>query len=302
MIDAFSNDTLEHRCSAGHYWREHTNGQVTPSWGLGGTFIDIEDPSRCPAPATDENGLYECGSCRQRHRPGDGIRSLSFSPWEYGEQEGKRRECEIPRPACGAEAVWTRRWGDRHLPWGDEGPGALYSIWRLEQRDSGQRLVCYLGGSVEGGTEAVDVHTGEVLRIPTGATEWNPAGTRKATLADLPEALRRDWPKPKSASERGVETLWLLARTNPDYQALLVLHAKGLLQVDDHARQFMWAVKDAGGPHGLAAEIHRRVTEREWQVADLDALLAAHRRERARLAAEQARDTPAPDVQLTLGI
>jgi hypothetical protein len=37
-----NEDTLEYRCAAGHYWRENTNGQVTPSWGLGGTFIDVE--------------------------------------------------------------------------------------------------------------------------------------------------------------------------------------------------------------------------------------------------------------------
>ena len=300
MSEVFSDDTLEHRCVHGHYWREHTNGQVTPPWGLGGTFIDVEDPSRCPAPATDANGLYECGSCGQRHRPGDGLRGLSCTPWEYGE-DGKRRECEIPIPACGAGVMWTRRWGDRHLPWPDEGPGALYSIWRLEQRGGGERLVCYLGGG-GAGHEVLDVHTGEVVLIPVGDPEWNPAGTRPRTLKDLPDPLRRAWPKPTSSSEAGVGAVWLIAHTNPDYQALAALHAQGLLQVVDHEREFMWAVKGAGGPDGLAAEIRRRVAERDWQVADLEGLLAAHRRERAQLAAEQALHTPAVDVQLNLGI
>jgi hypothetical protein len=301
MHDAFSNDTLEHRCPAGHYWREHTNGQVTPPWGLGGTFISVEDPSRCPAPATDTDGLYDCGSCGQRHRPGDGIRDLSCTPWEYGEEDGKRRECEIPRPACGAEAVWTRRWGDRHLPWGEEGIGALYSIWRLEQRGGGERLVCYLSG---GGSshEVLDVHTGEVFSIAVGDPGWNPAGTRPRTIKDLPEALRQAWPKPTSTTEAGVGTVWLLAQTNPDYQALAALHAQGLLTVKDHEREFMWAIKAAGGPDRLPAEIRRRIADRDWQVVDVESLLDAHRVERAQFADQQALHTPAVEVQLNLGI
>jgi hypothetical protein len=302
MSEVFSDDTLEHRCVHGHYWREHPNGQVTPSWGLGGTFIDVAVASCCPEPATDENGLYECGCCGQRHRPGDGLRGLSCTPWEYGEEEGKRRECEIPTTACGAAAVWTRRWGDRHLPWPDEGPGALYSIWRLEQRGSGERLVCYLGGGARGGSEALDVHTGEVLQIPVGDTAWNPAGTRKGTLKDLPDALRRAWPKPTSTSESGVGAIWLLAHTNPDYQALAVLHDEGLLRVEDHELEFMWAVKATGTPEGIAVEIRRCISERSWHVPDLAHLLGAHASQRARLAAEQACSAPAPDVQLTLGI
>lgn len=301
MSDVFSNDTLEHRCPHGHYWREHTNGQVTPAWGLGGTFIDVEDPGRCPVPLTDEQGLYACGTCKQRHRPGDGLRGMSFTPWEYGDGEGKRQECEIPRPACGAAPMWTRRWGDRYLPWPDSGPGSLYSIWRLEHRDHGERLVCYLGGSCEE-REVLDVHTGELLQIPVAGPAWRPAGSRQRTLKDLPDALRRAWPKPTSASESGVGTPWLLAHTNPDYQALTALHDAGLLRVADHEREFMWAVKAAGSADRLAEEIRTRVRERDWQVADLEGLLAAHRRERDRLAAEQARHPPARDVQLALGI
>jgi hypothetical protein len=302
MGDVFTSDTLEHRCPDGHDWREHTNGQVTPSWGYGGTFIDVADPSRCPEPASDPDGLYLCDSCGQRHRPGDGLRSLSSTPWEYGDGPGKRPECAIPRPACGAAAVWTRRWGDRHLPWPDEGPGALYTIWRLEQRGYGERLVCYLGGVLDGGNAALDLHSGELLTIPPGDGEWNPTGTRKATLNDVPGVLRREWPRPKSASESGVDAPWLLARVNPDYQALVVLHAEGLLGVAAPARQFTRVIKTAATGAGLEAAIRRRVSDGQWQIADLDALLAAHRRVRARLADEQARHAPAPDVQLTFGI
>jgi hypothetical protein len=301
MSEVFTSDTLEHRCPHDHYWREHTNGQVTPSWGLGGTFIDVESPGRCPAPLTDEHGLYACGTCGQRHRPGDGLCGLSCSPWEYGEGEDKRQECEIPKPACGAAPVWTRRWGDQHLPWPDTGPGPLYSIWHLEMSDGRERLVCYLGGSCHE-REVLDVHTGELLRIPVADPAWRPAGTRPRTLKDLPDPLRRAWPKPTSGSETGVRAPWLLARTNPDDQALALLHDAGLLRVAEHEREFMWAVKAAEGPDALAAEIRRRVSERDWQVADLDALLSAHRRERERLAAEQARHAPARDVQLNFGI
>jgi hypothetical protein len=63
VSEIFSDDTLEHRCEDGHYWREHTTGQVTPSWGLGATFIDVADSSVCPQPATDERGQYDCASC-----------------------------------------------------------------------------------------------------------------------------------------------------------------------------------------------------------------------------------------------
>jgi hypothetical protein len=68
MNEVFSDDTLEHRCEDGHYWREHTNGQVTPSWGYGGTFIDIADPSVCPQPTTDERG-HAAHSPRTPGRP-----------------------------------------------------------------------------------------------------------------------------------------------------------------------------------------------------------------------------------------
>jgi hypothetical protein len=301
MGEVFTSDTLEHRCPAGHYWREHPNGQVTPPWGLGGTFIDVEDPARCPAPATDEHGLYACGTCGQRHRPGDGLRGLSFTPWEYGGGPGKRQECEIPTPGCGEPAMWTRRWGDRHLPWPDSGPGALYSIWRLERREGGERLVCYLSGGC-GKHEVLDLHTDEILRIPVADPAFIPAGTRPRTIKDLPDALRREWPKPASSSETGVGTLWLLAHTNPDYQALIALHDEGLVQVADHQREFMWAIKAADGPNGLLAEIRRRASEGDWQIPDLDRLLAVHRVERDRLATEQARYSPASGVQLALGI
>jgi len=110
---AFSDDPLEHRCAAGHYWREHTNAQVTPSCGYGGTFIDVDDPAVCPEPQTDDEGLYACATCGKRHRPGGGLRGMSFTHWEFS-VDG-RRECEVPRPSCGKPPVWTRRWGDRGL-------------------------------------------------------------------------------------------------------------------------------------------------------------------------------------------
>jgi hypothetical protein len=122
MTTVFTDYTLEHRCPAGHCWREHTNGQVTPSWGLGGTFVDVPDPTRCPEPATDEDGLYACATCGERHRPGDGLAGMSFTPWEFA--SGERQECEVPRPACGQPAVSTRRWGDRSLASSDS-PGQL---------------------------------------------------------------------------------------------------------------------------------------------------------------------------------
>jgi hypothetical protein len=123
MTPVFTEDTLEHRCAAGHYWREHTNGQVTPSWGLGRTFIEAGDPSLCPEPATDEDGLYACGTCGRRHRPGEGRAGLSFTPWEYA--NGQRQECEVPVPSCRQPAAWTRRWGDRRRDAADEATGQL---------------------------------------------------------------------------------------------------------------------------------------------------------------------------------
>jgi hypothetical protein len=115
MTGILNDDTLEHRCASGHYWREHTNGQVTPAWGYGLTFIDVDDPALCPEPETDGDGQYECGTCGHRHRPCDGLAGMSFTPWKYA--DGQRSECEIPKPACGRPAVWTRRWGDRDSPY-----------------------------------------------------------------------------------------------------------------------------------------------------------------------------------------
>jgi hypothetical protein len=301
MSAVFSDDTLEHHCAEGHYWREHTNGQVTPSWGYGGTYLDVADPALCPEPYTDEQGLYACCSCGERHRPGDGLAGMSFTPWEYS--EGKRQECEVPVPACGKPAVWTRRWGDRHLPW-PNGPGELYSLWRLEHRSDGERLVCYIGSIIKGnGSEAIDLHTGEMLAIGTGDPAWNPAGTRKATVADLPGALRAIWPRRPSPSEGGgVSTPWLLAHTNPDYMALCALREQGLLSVKDHVREFMWAISGARSSGGLEQEIRRCVSERDWQIPDVAALLAAHTREREQLRERNAQARPRPSVQLGLGI
>lgn len=298
MSEIFSDATLEHRCEDGHYWREHTNGQVTPSWGLGGTFIDVPDPALCPEPATDGQGLYRCRSCGTAHRPGDGLRGMSFTPWEFG--PGKRQECEVPPPGCRKPAVWTRRWGDQYLPWPD-GPGPLYSLWWLTHRTDGKRLVCYLGGGVSMGSEAIDLHTGELLQISHPDPAFDPARTRPASVRDAPEHLRSSWPKPGSHSEGGVSTTWLLAHTNPQFQALCRVHEQGLLVVQDHEREFMWLVKQARQA-GLRSALAERVSRRGWQVADADELAAAVERETASRRDRQAATHPPPAVQLGLGI
>ncbi len=272
----FSADTLEHRCTEGHYWREHTDGTVTPSWGLGGTHLEVADAALCPEPATDEQGLYACPSCGESHRPGEVLQGMSCTPWEYG--EGKRQECEVPIPACAKPAVWTRRWGDQSLPWPDEGPGSLYSLWWLSHRQDGQRLISHLGGGGKEGREVIDMHTGEILRIASDDARWEAAATRRASLVDLPSEVRQAWPRePASSSEASeLKTPWLLAHTNPDYMALCQLREQGQLALADHERQFMWAVITAAGSGDLHGELRRRASKHGWQAADFDALLVAH--------------------------
>jgi hypothetical protein len=297
--ETFTDDTLEHRCPKGHGWREHGNGQVTPSWGLGGTFIDVEDSTRCPEPAVGEDGMYQCATCRQTHRPGDGVRGMSCTPWEFG--PGKRQECQVPEPACGLPAVWTRRWGDRYLPW-PNGPGQLYSLWHLSHRCDGERLVAYLGGTGNG-SQVLDLHTGEPLTVEHGDLDWVPTATRPATVRDLPEALCAAWPRHLSSSEAGgVSTPWLLAHTNPDYIALCELHANGMLRVRDHEREFMWAVMADSEPEPLEHEIRARARDRDWQVDDVDALLTAHARLAQEMRAVRVSAGTVPGVQLALGV
>ncbi len=298
MTDMFSDDTLEHRCSAGHYWREHTNGQVTPSWGLGGTYVDAGDPSLCPEPATDENGLYRCGTCGERHSPGDGLAGLSFTPWEFA--NGQRQECGVPVPACRQPAVWTRRWGDHYLPW-PHGPGQLYSLWRITHCRDGQRLVAYVGNDAQH-AQVVDVQSGEPLRIPFADPDSITAETRKAGVPDLPARLRTIWPRHTRAGETGgLSTSWLLANINADYVALCELHSHGLIQLSDHEGQFTRAILSASGiPAGVEREIRRRLHDGRWNATDQAAVIAAHAETVQRLRAER----PAPagsGGQLRLG-
>lgn len=296
--EVFGDDTLEHRCASGHYWREHTNGQVTPSWGFGGTFVDVADPTVCPEPTLDADGLYPCPSCGQSHRPGEGLRGMSFAPWEFG--PGKRQECAVPTPGCGKPAMWTRRWGDRSLPWPD-GPGALYSLWYLSHRVDGERLVAYISGRGDS-SQVIDLRTGEPLRIAHGDPAWIAQTTRRATVRDAPEALRASWPRESSPSEGGgVSTTWLLAHTNADYVALCRLHDRGVLAVPDHEREFMWAVLAAAEGDGLAAEIRSRVREDRWPVADVEALVAVHAETAAEAAASLRGELAPAGVQMGLG-
>lgn len=274
MRDVFTDGTLEHRCAAGHYWREHPNGQVTPSWGYGGTFIDTDDPTLCPEPATGADRLYLCGTCDERHLPGDGLAGMSCTPWEFG--SGGRAECELPAPACREPAVWTRRWGDRHLPWPD-GPGSLYSLWRIVHRQHGERLVVYIAGFPEQ-AHVIDVRSGEPLVVPFGSADWLATETRKATVADLPVHLRDAWPRaPRAGENGGVSTPWLLARTNADYIALCELRERGLVIAADHEREFMWAVLAAARPgNRLDGEIRERARSRGWRINDVTTLMALH--------------------------
>jgi hypothetical protein len=314
VSEIFNDDTLEHRCADGHYWREHSNGQVTPSWGLGGIFIDVADPSICPQPATDELGQYDCPSCEQKHRPGDGLRGHSCTPWEYG--EGKRAECEIPRAACGKPAVWTRRWGDRDLPWPSGAPHALYTLWWIAHRDDRDQLVAFV--SARGATkQVIDLHTGEILNLHAEDGEWDPIRTRKARLSDLPTPLQQAWPQqngkqlPAGFDDHGKapDTRWFLAHTNPYYMALCALHEEGRLPVSDAARQFMWAIQagynsNESGPGESTAitTAVRHAAEQRWHIKDVDTLISdlEHRAEQIR--DEQDAHVPVATVQLSLAL
>lgn len=214
MSDGFSKDTLEHRCAAGHYWREHTNTLVTPSWGYGGTYIDAGDPSLCP----------------------------------------------------------------------------------------GEHLVAYVGGT---GSDAnvIDLQTGEPMRVPFGSPDWIAAQTRKASVADLPNALRSVWPRDKHAGEADVlGTSWLLTQTNADYVALCELHARGVVGTSDHEREFMWAIMEADGSReGVANAIQRRLREGRWAVADPPAFIALHANTAKRLREERPSNATAAAGQLSIG-
>jgi hypothetical protein len=299
MTAVFTDDSLEHRCAAGHYWREHHNGQVTPSWGLGGTFIDGGDPSRCPEPTTDEHGLYECGSCGERHRPGDGLAGMSFTPWEFG--PAGRQECEVPVAACRQPTVWTRRWGDRHLPW-PKGPGQLYSLSRLTHGRDGERLVAYVG-STPNHARVIALDTGEPLQIPFGCPDWISAETRKASVAELPDALRKIWPHdPRAGEVGGISTSWILANTNADYVALCELQSQGLIRTPDHEREFMWAILAADGARdGLEREIRQRIQDGRWDATDVSAVIAAHAETVQRVRDQRALAAPGAGAQLRLG-
>jgi hypothetical protein len=277
MSDAFTDDTVVHVCVAGHRWREHANGQVTPSWGLGGTYIDVEDPRVCPEPATDAQGLYDCPSCESKHRPGDGLMGMSFSPWEY--TSGGRQECEIPRAACGKPPVRSRRWGDRNHPWVSDGRGGLYTLWWLARRGERDRLVAYTGG-LSDCAQVIDLHTGEIIYVSIEDQAWDPARTRKATVADLPEHVRHTWPTragktvapgysdggPSNAS--GPSTVFFLRACNAEFMVLDALARESKLRVGDSDREFMWATQDcAENPW----RTRRRREDNEWVPAPREA-------------------------------
>lgn len=318
MNDVFTDDTLEHRCADGHYWRRHANGQVTPSWGMGGTYIDVDDAAVCPEPATDRRGLYDCRSCGQKHRPGAGLGGLSFTPWEYG--DGGRQECEIPQPGCGKPPAWTRRWGDRDLPWRSGGPGALYTLWWIARRNERERLVAFLHAYGQTKT-VIDLHSGELLQVACEDRRWDPGKTRKATTRDLPEALLAVWPTkrgkpiPAGFDDKGEapDSLFFMRHTNPEYMALSELRDQGRLKIPDAEREFMWAVEEAyrnndrspstpSPPPPIAEAVRRRAAKRRWPIRDVDGLLADLDARVDRIRAERNVDLPPPTVQLALAL
>jgi hypothetical protein len=195
--------------------------------------------------------------------------------------------------------VWTLRWGDHHLPWPD-GPGHLYSLWRIAHRHDGDRLVIYVAGH-PGHAQLIDLNSGEPIRVPFGSPDWIAAETRKASAADLPDSLRDVWPLDERPGEGGgVATPWLLAHINADYIALRDLRARRIVTAADHEREFMWAVLAADGSrHCLDTEIRDRVASGRWQTSDVDTLLALHAHAAERIRAER----PSADIaaQLRLG-
>ena len=168
-------------CDAGHTWIDQGDGTVSPSWGLGGTHMPVDDTTRCPAPRTDEHGRYWCEDCAKwKWSLHDCLQGLSFAPWE------KKEWCRPPAPACLKPAVGDgHRWEDQYLPFDRR----CWCAWWVRKQGPWS-LTFHQGHASRLWTatyRCLDVHTGEFLDIDRA---WS---ARRARIEEYPEYLRARW-------------------------------------------------------------------------------------------------------------
>lgn len=167
-------------CEDDHTWIVQDDGSVSPSWGLGGTRMLIDDPLRCPEPLTNELGQYWCGDCGEWKRSlHDCLRGLSSSPWETKEW------CRPPEPVCLKPAVGNQCWQDRDLPF----DGHAWCAWWV-RKASAWRLTFHQGQRSHRWAatyHCLDVHTGEWFDVDRS---WD---VRRASLDEYPAVLRERW-------------------------------------------------------------------------------------------------------------
>jgi hypothetical protein len=167
-------------CEDDHTWIVQEDGTVSPSWGYGGTHMEVADPQRCPEPRRNEFGQCWCDDCGGwKTSLGDCLRGLSFSPWE------EKEWCRPPAPACLKPAVGGNAWSDRDLPFDDR----CWCAWWVRQ--NGAWRLTFHQGQVSRRWAAtylcLDVHTGEAFDVD------RTCDARRAALDDYPAYLRDRW-------------------------------------------------------------------------------------------------------------
>ena len=174
------NDSVLRWCEDGHTWIDQGDGTVSPSWGLGGTHMPIEDALRCPEPMRNDDDEIWCEDCGEwKASIADCIQGLSFSPWE------NKKWCRSPIAACLKPAIGGNAWRDQYLPFDD----TCWCAWWV-RKDGAWLLTFHSGCSHRMWStryECIDVNTGDELDVDR---TWQ---ARRARLEEYPAFLRDRW-------------------------------------------------------------------------------------------------------------
>ncbi len=176
-------------CADGHSWIDHLDGNVTPSWGYGGTRVAVPNPRRCPEPLPRADGRrHRCARC------GRSIRStLALIASRCDHTPAQRcvisTEHGCSKPALGA----GHRWSECNWPFPAEDD---WRLWWVARELDPPRL-CWLIGTVSvrwrSTFDALDLHRGERFDID-GADQTIRWVITRARHEELPAAMRTQWP------------------------------------------------------------------------------------------------------------